>query len=283
MGLHEEFRSWIADGAPGMPARDTAVHAVGCEECRAQASALDALAGIDLDGAGTPTAGERIGGGLSMVNVAQLVSGIAAVVLLVAAMGMFVSSLLPNEAPGEVGQREGDPQQNEGVLGGQGGTRLLPGGDPEAPDPDASEADDSAEDAAGDLATDADSAANPPSDFGSTPLTGPVAVSSPAPPGAAPPDPTTPDPTTPEGPQPVAPTVPTEPSPTPPPATTAPTPTPLPTVAPTPRPTPIATPTPVPTPEPPAPDPTPTPTLEPTPTPTPILPIPIPPGSEEPG
>ena len=51
---HERFEAWIADGAPGEPPRDAALHASVCEGCLSLVAARDALAAIDTGRAALP-------------------------------------------------------------------------------------------------------------------------------------------------------------------------------------------------------------------------------------
>ena len=45
---HHTFWTWLAEGTPGEPPRDAALHASVCGECMRQVAALDALRAIDL-------------------------------------------------------------------------------------------------------------------------------------------------------------------------------------------------------------------------------------------
>ena len=208
-GLHERFGAWLADGAPGDPPRDAALHASGCETCLRRAAALDALSTIDLGLAPMPPV--RVAGrpaSSSVLPVARAAAGVTAVVLLAVATGVLAGSWFDDRSPAGGGTTLVLPSpsldENEGVLGGTGGPTDTPTASPGTPSPTPSATPEEIADPAGDV-TPAPALPDPPA----------------PPPGT--PAPPAPQPTT----QPPTPTsAPHAPTPTP---TPAPTPTPTPT------------------------------------------------------
>lgn len=246
--LHDRVADWLAEAAPGDPPRDLALHASGCGDCMARASAIDALA--DVDPGRAPEPPPHVGGTTrpaGLLPVARAVAGLATVGLLVAAVLVGAGALIGDRSPAGSGSRpEASDTPGEGVLG----------------------------------ATASDAATSSPSEEEQSPSPSPAATATAtadeSPDGTTDPEPATPDPAETSAPVLPAPTTVTIPAGTPRPAAPqptpapAPTPTPVPAVTPSPPPPPPPTPTPVPTPtEEPTPVPTPVPTPLPTPTPTP--------------
>lgn len=236
---HERFADWLADGATGEPPRDAALHASGCDVCRQQAAALDALGTIDPAGAPMPplraSAGPKR---TSVVPMLRAVAGIAAVALLAVATGALAGNLFTDRAPAGDGTAllapsPAGPGPDQGVLGAGGGPTDTP-----SPEPTPTRQQDPPVEPTPDEDT------SPTVALAATPV---AANPLPAPQTATPaPLPATPAPTA---------------QPTP-----APTASPSPTISATPAPTPVPTSTPTPTPSPePEPTPTPEPTSEPTP------------------
>lgn len=220
--LHARFDGWLADGAPGEPPRDVAIHASVCRECLHKGAALDALGSIDLGLAALPPS--RVSGppvaarrsvGWARGSVA------AAVVVMAVVTGAFAAPLLG-------GARNGQGEQQ--VLDATGTPRSTAPISPAA------------------TRNSTSATASATSSQGETDAPTPSARSTVA---VAPPGVVTPRPT-------VAPTPRASAAATPPPATPAPTaaatppPTPTGSAAPTPAatasPTPIVTPSPTPTP-----------------------------------
>lgn len=231
--LHQRLEAWLIDGAPGEPPRDVALHASACDECLLAISGLDALLGTDVEAAGPPPVGQRVASGLPTgLRVARVVSGLAAVVLLVAAASVGIDALRTRSAAPDVASAASTAPIGEGVLGGTPEAAATPEERSESAEPSAEPTQEA------------------PSSFAAeTADASPAPVSGTQPPFIAPPPPAvTPEPTTP-----------TTPRPTPRPSAPAP-------------PTPVATPVPTPTSSPPQPTPVPTPpaTAEPTTTPTPV-------------
>jgi hypothetical protein len=220
--LHDQFRAWLADGAPGEPGRDVALHASGCDSCLRDAAALDALAAIDVGEA--PILPVRVSapasGRTTPIPLVRALSGVAAVVLIAVALGMGIGALLDQPAGDEVGFAATPSPVAEGVLSGVGGAV-------ETPTPSASGTPDATADG------EPSAEISPSFEASPTPVAGPVgppAPVAPAPTSALTPPVGTPRPTATPTPQPATP-APT-PVPTPPP-------TPAPTLAPTPSPTPL--------------------------------------------
>lgn len=236
---HDRVADWLAEAAPGDPPRDLALHASGCGECMARASAIDALA--DVDPGRAPEPPPHVGGTTrpaGLLPVARAVAGLATVGLLVAAVLVGAGALIGDRSPAGSGSRpEASGTPGEGVLGA------------------------TASDAATSSPSEEEEQSRSPSPAATATAT-PTADESPE--GTTDPDPATPAPAETSAPVLPAPTtiaVPAgTPRPTVPPATPAP--------APTPTPVPAATPSPTP-PPPPTPTPAPTPTDEPAPVPTP--------------
>ena len=222
--LHDRFRAWLADGAPGEPARDAALHASGCDACLRDAASLDALGTIDVGAAPMPSIrpGIPVPGRTTPIDLVRALSGAAAVILIAAALGIGIGALLDQPAGGEVGSVATPTPVAEGVLSGVGGGIETP--TPSATGTPEAEAEPSAE-----VSPSPEASPTP----AATPVAGPVgppAPVAPAPTSALTPPVVTPRPTAAPTPQPAT------PAPTPVPT---PVPTPAPTVAPTPSPTPL--------------------------------------------
>ena len=224
-GLHERFGAWLADGAPGDPPRDAALHASGCETCLRRAAALDALSTIDFGLAPMPPV--RVAGrpaSSSVLPASRAAVGVTAVVLLAVATGVLAGSWFDDRSQAGGGTTLVVPSpsldENEGVLGGTGGPTDTPTASPGTPSPKPSATPEEIADPAGDV----------------TPA--PADPDPPAPPPPDTPAPPAPPPTT----QPPTPTSAPTPAPTPmPTATPSPEPTPVPTSEPTPTPSPTPT------------------------------------------
>jgi hypothetical protein len=225
--LHARFDTWLAEGAPGEPPRDAAIHASVCPECLHHSAALDALAAIDLGLAVLPPS--RVSGPAIAPrrSVAWARGSIAAAVVVMAVVtGAIAAPLLG------------------GARDGRGEQRVLDAtGTPEA-------------DATSPSTVGSPSDRVPSATASATPTasnTDPPASSASASTGGVPPPPVTSRPSAsitprasavatprPFTPAPTAAATPTPPAPTPTPAPPAPTPTPTP--EPTPTPTPVETP-----------------------------------------
>lgn len=244
--LHDRLAEWLAEAAPGDPPRDLALHASGCVECMARASAIDALA--DVDPSRAPEPPPHVGGATrpaGVLPVARAVAALATMGLLVAAVLVGAGALIGDRSPAGSGSHpEASGTPGEGVLGA----------------------------AASDLATSPPSKEEEQSPSPSPAATATATETATATADESPDGTTDPEPATADRAETSAPVLPAPttiavpagtPRPTAPPATPAPAPTPTPVPAATPSPTPPPPPTPTPAPTPtdePAPVPTPTPT-----------------------
>lgn len=240
--LHVRFGAWLAQGAPGAPFRDLAIHASGCAECLAKAAALDALTSLDVAEAPMPPAHAATPARTRVVPRARAATSVVALGFLIVAVLASVD-LLEGDVRPEPGAEDGATQppvaDGEGVLGEAGGravTDATAAPDPETPTRGPSSATPSP--------TPSPSApvAAPPA-MPRPPLVVPIGTPRPptAPPGAKPsqgPGPTA---------TPPAPSTPMSAAPTPSPSPSTPAPTPTPTPA---TPSPTMTPSPSPTPTP---------------------------------
>lgn len=223
--LHDGFGIWLDAGGRDDPPRDIALHAAGCETCRAHAAAFDALGTIDLDEAAAPPVRAVP---IHRNSVSGALRAVAAAVAVIAAIGagtIVGGNALRGRAP-EASIAiavEASPTPAGGVLGAAAGPTESAGGS-------------------------------------ASPTTRPSPSTTPTPRAVAQGE-ATPLPTMGGGPPPVLAQPPL--APTPPPgsfATPRPEPTSPPAVTPPPTVTPAPTPTPAPTEPPPTPPPTPTPT-----------------------
>jgi hypothetical protein len=113
--VHERFREWLSAGAEGDPARDVAVHASVCTECRRAIAALDLLAMVNPGIASMPA--EQTGRERGRLAMAGRLVGATAVLFSAAILGVGVSQLIGVSHPnGPVAQASQTPQQN--VLAG---------------------------------------------------------------------------------------------------------------------------------------------------------------------
>lgn len=113
---HQRFRDWLTDGADGEPARDVAVHASVCTECRRSIAALDMLAVVNPGMASMPA--EPIGRERGQLEIAGRLAGATAILFSAAILGVGVSQLIgvSHANNGPVAQASTTPDQN--VLGG---------------------------------------------------------------------------------------------------------------------------------------------------------------------
>jgi hypothetical protein len=238
MDLHDRFGAWLADGMTEPLSRDVALHASGCEACRAATAAMDALLGIDLGAAGPPVAVPLAAAGpiTTLAPRTRMLVGLGAAAALVVATAVGAGTWLRGEEPAAPAVAGGSP------------TGEVLAGEPTEPASATSSPSATADSTARETGSPTSSSARPSVTFAPTVR-----------PTAAPVTPQTPVPATPA---PIAVT----PAPTPVPVT--PVPTAAPTAPTTAVPTAVPTPTPLPTPTP-TPVPTPTAPLEPTPSPTP--------------
>lgn len=138
---HQRFREWLTAGAEGDPARDVAVHASVCTECRRSIAALDLLAMVNPGMArmpAEPTDRER--GRLAMAG--RLV-GATAVLFSAAILGVGVSQLIgvshPNSPVAQASQSSeqnvlaatATPRPSEGATPTAAQETLTPLGNPE--------------------------------------------------------------------------------------------------------------------------------------------------------
>ncbi|HEX2844706.1 MAG TPA: hypothetical protein VHP64_05600, partial [Candidatus Limnocylindria bacterium] len=116
--LHDRFRAWLADGAPGEPARDVALHASGCDACLRDAAALDALGSIDVGTAPMPAARPTapVQSRTAPIALVRALSGVAAVILIAAALGIGIGALLDQPDGDGVGSAATSTPVAEGVL-----------------------------------------------------------------------------------------------------------------------------------------------------------------------
>lgn len=121
-GLHEEFSAWIAAGAGDELRRDVAVHAWGCDDCLALASAVDALRGVDVGAAPPPplrAAPLRSPG--TLVRAGRLAAGALSVLLVIGAGAFAASGLLAPRAAETPTDASARATPAGGVLAGEGG------------------------------------------------------------------------------------------------------------------------------------------------------------------
>jgi hypothetical protein len=100
MDSHHLLEAWLAEGADGDPPREVAVHAAVCESCARRLGAFDALALVDVAGAGSPPplpARSRIVVGLAWARVGAAIAGtvVAGIIVVFAASQLvgFVGTL----------------------------------------------------------------------------------------------------------------------------------------------------------------------------------------------
>jgi hypothetical protein len=111
---HQRFREWLTAGAEGDPARDVAVHASLCTECRRSIAALDLLAMVNPGVASMPA--EPTGREWGRLAMAGRLAGATAVLFSAAILGVGVSQLIGvSHTNGPVAQASQSPEQN--VLG----------------------------------------------------------------------------------------------------------------------------------------------------------------------
>jgi hypothetical protein len=108
---HQRFLEWLTAGAEGDPARDVAVHASVCTECRRSIAALDLLAMVNPGRASMPA--EPLGREYGRLVVAGRLTGATAVLFSAAILGVGVSQLIGVSHPnGPVAQASQTPEQN---------------------------------------------------------------------------------------------------------------------------------------------------------------------------
>ncbi len=202
--VHERFTAWLLHGAAGEPARDLAVHATFCPECRAAMAALDLLSIIDTGRAPMPPSRGTLGPARRARLGLHRAAAAATMVIVAGGGWALASGRVP--VPLAAGPPASQAPAQE-VLGGAGGGPFS--------QPDASEP------AAGPDGPDGADASVP------API-GPVSSDAADPPPGASPDAT-------GGPQTATPTATVRPAPT---GTPRPTRSPSPTPSPTARPTP---------------------------------------------
>jgi hypothetical protein len=111
---HQRFRDWLTAGAEGEPARDVAVHASVCTECRRSIAALDLLAVINPGMASMPA--EPMGPERGQLEMAGRLAGATAILFSAAILGVGVSQLIGVSHGGSpVAQASPTPDQE--VLG----------------------------------------------------------------------------------------------------------------------------------------------------------------------
>jgi hypothetical protein len=100
MDSHHLLEAWLAEGADGDPPREVAVHAAVCDSCARRLGAFDALALVDVAGAGSPPplpARSRIVVGLAWARVGAAIAGtvVAGIIVVFAASQLvgFVGTL----------------------------------------------------------------------------------------------------------------------------------------------------------------------------------------------
>ena len=121
MDLHDRFGTWLADGAPGEPARDLALHAAGCDSCLLQASAVDALGRIDLGAAPLPPPiAAPLPRAAGLVGPTRALATASALVLVAVAALIGGGALLENRDASPGGAALLMPTPAEGVLGDAG-------------------------------------------------------------------------------------------------------------------------------------------------------------------
>lgn len=121
---HGRFAEWVAQGAPGEPPRDAAVHAFVCSGCQDLIAAFDTLAAVDPGRATLPPsrAVDADGRGPSILAVARVAGSAAAIVAVAVGISFGASRLLASQPPQGVGAPPPAASETpvQAVLGGQG-------------------------------------------------------------------------------------------------------------------------------------------------------------------